>query len=466
MIPATSSSEVSGGTKASTPTSSRTEPMTPSTWELTSRPTPRTRMQMNVVVMAVMLIRRFRRMFLRASRRKKPRLNLICISPPHLVAYHAAVFEGDDPLAHHVHHLLVVGRDEHGGADAVDAVQKLHDAHARVGVEVAGRLVGDEYRRLRDKGPGDRDALLLPAGELIRILVQLPREPHQVEYLGHLRADGAAPLARDLHRVGDVLGRGLVREQLEVLEDAPNVAPVAGYPSPGDRGEPRAVHVDGPRRGLYLLQEQAHQRGLAGAARPDKKDELPGIYLQVHLLQRDGVLAVDLGDVIESDHYLSRCGSPDDIRPRTAGHVVRDPLQGLHRQTIATKADVINWSLLQGDVLQRSRDDESAIPDFDAGYLRAVRQLPERVREVGPREQLIRELLRNLFPERRHSPRHESEFAITQDHITHHRDRDLDAEHRNLRSHDHLTFLQLDVAHRHVRLRPRQPRNFLLGDLC
>src|ERR671916_1404062 len=104
MTPSISACVASGGKKASTLTSSRTEPMTPSTWELTSRPTPRTRMQIKVVVMAVMLIRRFRRMFLRASRRKKPKLNLIGVSPPHLVSDNAAILQGDDPLAHDVHH--------------------------------------------------------------------------------------------------------------------------------------------------------------------------------------------------------------------------------------------------------------------------------------------------------------------------------------------------------------------------
>src|SRR3712207_3870650 len=180
--------------------SSRTEPMIPSTCELASSPIPRTRMQMNVVVMAVMLIRRFRRRFLKASRRKNPRLNLIGVSPLYLVADHAAFLQGDYPLSHHVNHLPVVRRDEDRGADAVDPVQKLHDADARVRVEVAGRLVGDEYGRLGDEGPGDRDALLLAAGELIWELVHLPTQAHEVEYLGDLRADGAAPLARNLHR--------------------------------------------------------------------------------------------------------------------------------------------------------------------------------------------------------------------------------------------------------------------------
>src|SRR3712207_3189972 len=158
-----SSFVASGGKYASTLTSSRTDSMTPSTCELASSPTPSTTMQMNVVVIAVRLIRRLRRMFLNASLKKKPKLNLIGVRPPDLVADHAPLLQGHYPLAHHVHHLLVVGCDEHGGADTVDPVQELHDAHARVRVEVSGGLVGDQDRRLRDEGPGDRDALLLPA---------------------------------------------------------------------------------------------------------------------------------------------------------------------------------------------------------------------------------------------------------------------------------------------------------------
>src|SRR3712207_605426 len=338
--------------KASTLTSSRTEPMIPSTCELTSTAIPRTRMQMNVVVMAVMLIRRFRRMFLKASRRKNPRLNLIGVSPLYLVADHAAVLQGDHPFSHHINHLPVVGSDEDCGADAVDPMQKLHDADARVRVEISGRLVGDEYGRLGDEGPGDRDALLLSAGELVWELVHLPAQAHEVEYLGDLRADGAVPLARDLHRVGDVLGCRLVRQQLEVLEDAADVAPVARYLPPRHRGEPGAVHEDRARRRLYLLQDQSHHRRLSRPARPDQEDELAGTYLQVYPLQRYGVLAVDLGDVVEFDHSLSRRGLP----PATllVAHAAKGglwseiPLQGFHhsRQKIATKMRLINYASL------------------------------------------------------------------------------------------------------------------------
>ena len=36
------------------------------------------------------------------------------------------------------------------------------------GVEVAGRLVGEQQVGLGDQGPGDRDPLLLTAGQLTR----------------------------------------------------------------------------------------------------------------------------------------------------------------------------------------------------------------------------------------------------------------------------------------------------------
>src|SRR5919199_6622416 len=174
--------------------------MIPSTWALTSMPIPRSRTHTAVVVTAVTLMSRFKRMFLNASRRKNPKLDLIGVDPPHLVANDAPVFERYDPFAHHIHHLLVVGCHENRGTDAVDPVQELHDAHAGIRVEVSGRLVGDEYRRLGDEGAGDRNPLLFAARELIRVFFHLVAQAYEVQDLGHLRADSTPPLTCDLHR--------------------------------------------------------------------------------------------------------------------------------------------------------------------------------------------------------------------------------------------------------------------------
>src|SRR5438874_12824747 len=81
-----------------------------------------------------------------------------------LVTRKAAVFQCDHTAAHLVDHLAVVRDHQDRCPGAVDAVEQLHDPDGRVGVEVAGRLVADEQRRMVDERARDRNALLLAAG--------------------------------------------------------------------------------------------------------------------------------------------------------------------------------------------------------------------------------------------------------------------------------------------------------------
>src|SRR5688572_18618381 len=79
----------------------------------------------------------------------------------------------------------VVGRDQHRDADGVEALEQVHDFEREVGIEVAGRLVGDE-----DRGPGDhraRDphALLLAGRELERKGALAAEQAHLVEGRAH-----------------------------------------------------------------------------------------------------------------------------------------------------------------------------------------------------------------------------------------------------------------------------------------
>ena len=63
----------------------------------------------------------------------------------------------------------VVGHHHHGLAERVDDVaQQVEDLAARAGVQRAGRLVGEHHLRAREQRAGDRDALLLAAGQLAR----------------------------------------------------------------------------------------------------------------------------------------------------------------------------------------------------------------------------------------------------------------------------------------------------------
>ena len=64
--------------------------------------------------------------------------------------------------------------------------KQLEDLRADMGVEVRGRLVGQEDRRHADQGAGDRHALLLSAGEVTRQETGPVGKPHGLEQAGRL----------------------------------------------------------------------------------------------------------------------------------------------------------------------------------------------------------------------------------------------------------------------------------------
>ena len=64
--------------------------------------------------------------------------------------------------------VCIVRDEDDGEAGAVELREERHDLGARRAVERAGRLVGEQQHRIVHEGAGDRDALLLPAGELLR----------------------------------------------------------------------------------------------------------------------------------------------------------------------------------------------------------------------------------------------------------------------------------------------------------
>ena len=64
---------------------------------------------------------------------------------------------------------------------AVQALEEVEDVAARRGVEVAGRLVGEDHRRVGDQRAGDGDALALTARQRVGSAIGQRREPDAVE---------------------------------------------------------------------------------------------------------------------------------------------------------------------------------------------------------------------------------------------------------------------------------------------
>src|SRR5687768_1113258 len=94
---------------------------------------------------------------------------------------------------------LGVVRDEHqrGLPDAVDPEQQLDDRMAGVAVEISGRFVREQQRRLVGERPRDRDTLLLAARELRRIVVPAVLQSHFRKQ--RARAIDRIPHAGNLH---------------------------------------------------------------------------------------------------------------------------------------------------------------------------------------------------------------------------------------------------------------------------
>src|SRR4051812_19419671 len=182
--------------------------------------------------------------------------------------------------------------------------QKGEDVFAGVRVEVAGGLVGEEHRRLRDQGAGDRDALLLPARELRGAVLAAAVDPDRLEQLLEPFAGGL--LAGDRERQEDVFLPAPHREQGEEMEDETDV--IAAQPGQllvvhtgdldaGDRDTPLARPVEPG--------EDVHQRRLARARRAHDRGQAGLLDLERHVAERvyGGVaLAVAADEPVGADN--------------------------------------------------------------------------------------------------------------------------------------------------------------------
>ena len=88
-------------------------------------------------------------------------------------------------------------REQHRRPAQVRIVENLEHLLREVGIEIAGRLVGDQHERIVDQRTGDRDALLLATGKLQRVVIdlvlQIDRAERAVRFLLVLlrgKADG------------------------------------------------------------------------------------------------------------------------------------------------------------------------------------------------------------------------------------------------------------------------------------
>ncbi|MNT13424.1 hypothetical protein D3C72_1483940 [compost metagenome] len=202
-----------------------------------------------------------------------------------------------DVAAVHQHHLvghfqrlfLVMG-DEHAGhvQFIVQAAQPAAQLLAHLGVERAEGFVEQQHLGLHRQRAGQRDALALAAGQLRRVAVGQPVELHQLQQRTHLVADlrfaRALGARLDAQAEGHVLEHAHMLEQRVVLEHKAHLALAHMLV----RGIAPGQH-DLARIGALQAGDDAQQRGLAAAGRPQQRGQLAFVEIERDVVQRDKV---------------------------------------------------------------------------------------------------------------------------------------------------------------------------------
>ncbi len=199
--------------------------------------------------------------------------------------------------------LLVMGDHDGGDAGGLEHAAQLY-AHlgAQLGVEVGQRLVEQQQLRLGGQRAGNRDALLLAAGELVRVALRVAAQVDQRQHLGHAR--GAALARPALQAEGHVLRDAHVRKQRIVLEHHADAALLGA--DPATAGDDLAGDLDLALVGAVEPGDQAQRGRLAAAAGADDQQDLAGRDLEVELAQRLD-LAIALADAAQAQLGSGLC---------------------------------------------------------------------------------------------------------------------------------------------------------------
>jgi hypothetical protein len=199
----------------------------------------------------------------------------------------------------------VVGDEHDRPTVRVQRAQDVEDVMAGLRVEVAGRLVGEDDRRVGDDGPGDGDPLLLAAGQLPRLVPEAVAEAEPLEGLAGARLALAARDALVQQRRRDVLERRGPRQEVVGLEDeADRPAADRGEAVVGEAGDRRARELVLARRRPVEAAEDAHHRRLAGARGSEDGDELALVDRERDVAQgvdEDGAHVVGPADTLEAE---------------------------------------------------------------------------------------------------------------------------------------------------------------------
>ena len=199
-----------------------------------------------------------------------------------------------------------MGGDEYGRALQVDLGEELDDLPRGVGVETAGRLVGQQQRRVVYNRAGDADALLFPTRQFEGHGVGPSAQADEFEHTHCARPQFFGWRPNHPQRKHDIFVSGPVGQQSSVLKHDPEPSPQQGHPSGPQAGDIALVHGDSPGGGKLVAIDQAQEGGLTRPRGADNKDKLPRLNPEGDAAEGSNAVRKDFCDVFKLDHTLLR----------------------------------------------------------------------------------------------------------------------------------------------------------------
>src|SRR2546430_2534977 len=142
---------------------------------------------------------------------------------------------------------------------------------------------------------------LLTARKLVGVFGLFSFETHDAEHLLDLRLEMAQRALGHAQREGHVLEDGQVGQQLEILEDHADLPPEVRQVAPLEPAQILPLDVDAAGGRFLLADQEAHERGLPGAAGADEKDEVLLGNFEADIAQRDRAVGIGLLHTLQAD---------------------------------------------------------------------------------------------------------------------------------------------------------------------
>ena len=204
--------------------------------------------------------------------------------------------------------VLVVGGDQHGGAQPVQLDEQPEDAQGHLVVDVAGRLVGQQDVGPADHGAGDGQPLLLAAGQGRRAWRACGAQADPGQQLGHVGAVVGRLAAGDAQRQGGVVEGRQVVEQAEVLEHhADAAAQEAAGRAAATWPDVLAEQVArGPATGWRPGRSASAASSCPPPTAPVRKWKEPGGSVEVDVPQHLRPAAIAHADAVEAEDRRQR----------------------------------------------------------------------------------------------------------------------------------------------------------------